>query len=851
MRFFYITVFTLLFFLQPMFTGAQEIDLSYYLPDDTEYDESIPTPKEVLGYEVGEWHVRHDQLVQYMYRLAEASDRVSIIEYARSYEKRPLVMLAITSPDNQGNLEQMRQTHMNWVSPGESSPALEDTPLVLWMGYSVHGNEPSGSNASLLVAYHLAAGNSSFIDNLLSESVVLIDPSINPDGLNRFASWANTHKTYAGVTDPQSREFNEMWPRGRTNHYFFDLNRDWLPVQHPESQGRIRLFHEWKPNVLTDFHEMGSNSTYFFQPGIPSRTHPRTPNKNQELTGKLAEYHAEALDSIGSFYYSKESFDDFYYGKGSTYPDVNGGVGILFEQASSRGHAQENDFGIITFPFTIRNQFNTSLSTLRGSLAMKDELLSYQQSFYKDALQEGKRAGGYYVFGSDNDEAKAYHLADILRQHKIDIYRPASRVSANGNDFDPDDSYVVPMSQPQYKLIRAIFEKRTSFTDSLFYDVSAWTFPLAFNLPYAEVSQVSLGEKIEELNFPEGEIIGDADDAYSYLFEWDGYYAPRAAYRLMEEGLRLRVATSPVTLPSGKTLDRGTILVGLGTQEMGKEEVKGLVEKIAREDGIDVYAVSTGLTGGVNLGSPSFETLTQPKAAVLVEGGFSSYEAGEIWHLLDQRMDIPVSLLSADNIGRMDLSRYNTIIMPDMYYGGSESLKNQLAAWVRNGGTLVAIKGSARWLSQGDLLDISYKEGEPADSNEAVTYADMSNKMGAQVIGGAIFEGEIDLTHPIGYGYNRSRISLFRDHTDFMLKGDNPYATPIMYTANPLASGYISEENEEMLKNTAALIVKNAGRGKIIAFADNPNFRAFWYGTNKLFMNSLFFGPVINRRSSR
>ncbi|MGB5978929.1 MAG: M14 metallopeptidase family protein, partial [Cyclobacteriaceae bacterium] len=454
------------------------------MPEGTEYDPAVPEPEEVLGYHVGEWHVRHDQLVQYMYKLAETSDRVSIVEYARTYEQRPLVLLAITSSENQQNLEALKSTHKDRLE-ADANDAGGKNPLVVWMGYSVHGNEPSGSNSSMLLAYYLAAGNSPWIDRLLDETIVLVDPSINPDGLNRFASWVNTHKSYAGVTDPQSREFNEIWPRGRTNHYYFDLNRDWLPVQHPESQGRIKMFHQWKPNVLTDFHEMGSNSTYFFQPGIPSRTHPRTPGMNQELTGKLAEYHAEALDSIGSFYFSKESFDDFYYGKGSTYPDVNGGVGILFEQASSRGHAQENDFGTITFPFTIRNQFNTSLSTLRGSLDLKEELLDYQQSFYRDALKEGRSAGGYYVFGSENDAAKTFHLAELLKKHEIDIYRPSSDVSTGGNTFRTDNSYVVPLSQPQYRLIRAIFEKRTSFTDSLFYDVSAWTIPLAFNVPYA------------------------------------------------------------------------------------------------------------------------------------------------------------------------------------------------------------------------------------------------------------------------------------------------------------------------------------------------------------------------------
>jgi hypothetical protein len=481
---------------------------------------------------------------------------------------------------------------------------------------------------------------------------------------------------------------------------------------------------------------------------------------------------------------------------------------------------------------------------------MKDELLRYQQSFYKNAMQEGRSAGGYYIFGSENDKAKAYHLAEMLKRHRIDLYRPSSNVNAGGNTFRPETSYVVPLSQPQYRLIRAIFEKSTTFTDSLFYDISAWTMPLAFNIPYAETGRVSLGEKIDSLRFPEGNFRAD-ENSYAYLFEWDGYYAPRAAYRLMKEGVRLRVATTPITLEDGRTLDRGTVMVGVGTQDKDGAEIHTLMQRIAREDGIDVYGAGSGLTGGVNLGSPSLEGLPKPEIAMLVEGGISSYEAGEIWHLMDQRMNIPVSMLSLDNISRADLSRYNTIIMPDMYYGGNDALKSQLSAWVRGGGTLIALKGSAKWLSQSEVLELAYKSSPMSDTTRAGSYADLENKMGAQVIGGAIFNATMDLTHPIAYGYDNQAISLFVDHTDFIKPTGNPYAYPVRFTSDPVSSGYISEENEDLLRNSAAVVVKNAGRGKIIVFADNPNFRAFWYGTNKLFLNSLFFGPVIDRRSAR
>src|SRR6185503_10904272 len=292
----------------------------------------------------------------------------------------------ITSQKNLAKLEQIRQQHVELTDPTKSgSLNLDNMPIVVWMGHSIHGNEQSGSNAALLGAYYLTAALGPQIDDLLEHVVILFDPSFNPDGMQRFSTWVNQHKSKNLVSDPNSREFSEVWPGGRFNHYWFDLNRDWLPAVHVESQNRLKWYHMWKPNILTDHHEQGSNATFFFQPGVPSRVNPLTPDKNQELTAKLGKFHAAFLDRIGSLYFTKENYDDFYYGKGSTYPDINGAIGILFEQASSRGHAQQTANGILRFPFTIRNQFVTALSTLEGAKALRKEFLSWQRDFYKSA----------------------------------------------------------------------------------------------------------------------------------------------------------------------------------------------------------------------------------------------------------------------------------------------------------------------------------------------------------------------------------------------------------------------------------------------------------------------------------
>ena len=853
-----------LIFSLVMMTSAfaqDDITLDYYLPDDVTYDSSIPTPEEVIGHQIGQWHITHDKLVYYMRALAEASDRVTYMEYATTYEDRPLVMLTITSPDNHESIDRIKENHLLLKDTSQSENLdLSTMPVIVNMGYSVHGNEPSGSNAAPLVAYYLAAAQGDEIETMLDNAVILMDPSLNPDGLHRFSTWANMHKSIkASVTDPEDREHNEVWPGGRTNHYWFDLNRDWMPVQHPSSRGRISMYHEWLPNVLTDHHEMGTNSTYFFQPGVPSRTNPNTPQRNQDLTMAIAEFHADALDERQELYYSRESFDDYYYGKGSTYPDVFGTIGILFEQASSRGHAQESVHGVLTFPETILNQVTTSFSTLEASTELRVDLLDHMRTFYREAEEEASNSSiKAYVFGDSNDHAKTYHLADLFSFHDVEIYELAEDAEFNGQEFKSGEAYVIPAEQTQHKFIKAMFERRTEFTDSLFYDVSTWTLPYAFNLPFAELSQREfsdsmLGSSVEDPAMPEGQVIGGRSQ-YAYLFEWDEYYTPRTLYRLQEAGLRTKVASKPfraVTTGGVREFDYGTILVSLGIQDMNELEIYRLMQQAASEDGVTVYSVRSGLNpSGIDLGSPSFEDLEMPSTAIIGGEGTSSYDVGEVRHLFDQRYHMPITILEKDELGGADLSRYNTIIMVDGYYSDiSNGVAEEVKRWVRNGGTLILQQDAIGWGISEGLAEIEFVDS-PDDSVSQRRYADLSNTRGAQFIGGSIFHATLDLTHPLGYGYNSDEITVFRNTTDFMELAENPYATPLRYTSEPLASGYISEENSELIGNTASIIVGGYGRGKVISFADNPSFRAFWFGTNKLLMNAVFFGDTISGAAS-
>ena len=818
--------------------GAQEnLDLSYYLPENVTYNKEISTPQEVLGYIPGEWHVSHDLLISYMRTLANESPRISIENRGSTYEGRPLLLLTITSEENHKKLDQIRENHLKLTLPGSGQLNTGEMPIVVYQGFSIHGNEASGSNAALLAAYHLAAGQGPEMENLLENTVILFDPSLNPDGLQRFSYWANIHKSENLNPDPQDREFDEVWPGGRTNHYWFDMNRDWLPVQLPESRARIATFHKWQPNILTDHHEMGSNSTFFFQPGIPERTHPLTPQKNQDLTREIGTYHAAAFDKLGSFYYTEENYDDFYYGKGSTFPDINGSIGILFEQASSRGHIQETDNGPLSFPFTIRNQFTAALSTLEASKNMRSKILDFQREFYNNARNSAGK--GAYVFGNSKDPNSAYHLAEILKRQQVEVHELAEDFKADGKSYKKGTAYVIPKNQRQHRLVEAMFEKRTKFADSLFYDISAWSFPYAFNLDFNDnVDMKSAGNKIDSLQKPEMAAVSKSE--YGYLMEWHNYYAPKALNMILKEDLRAQVAMQPFEA-AGKKYDYGTILIPIQNQELNSEELFELVTKISREANIEFQGVATGLTKGISLGSNEFRALKPQKVAMIVGEGVTPYDAGEIWHLFDQRYDMLLTKLDTRNLGRANLSEYTDIILPNSW--GSALGKNEidnLKEWVRDGGTLIGYKNAANFFKQNDFMKMELLENDVKPKN--VTFEERRDFRGAQGIGGAIFRAKQDRSHPVNFGYMNDEIPLFRDTTIFVKADSTSYNNPIQYTENPLISGYISDPNLKLIANTVPFKRTGMGRGNVILFTDNTNFRAFWYGTNKLLMNAIFFG---------
>ena len=595
---------------------SSQVTSVYYLPEDVSYNKEITTPEKFIGHEVGEWHLTHDKLYNYMLELARISDRAIWEEYGRSYEGRPLGHLIISSPENIRNIEMLRLQHLKLSDPDVSAGIdIRNLPVFIKLGYGIHGNESSAQNASVLVAYYLTAGEGSKLDELLRNAVILIDPALNPDGMQRHSTWVNFTKSLNNNPDPNSWEFSEPWPGGRTNHYWFDLNRDYIMLQHPESKGRVAAFYRWRPNINTDHHEQGANATFFYQPGIQSRNNPMTPSDNQDLTAEIGKYHEKYLNSIGSLYFTEESYDDFYVGKGSSYPDIHGSVGILFEQAGVKGHLKETPNMLLSFPFAIRNQFTVSLSTLEAGLAMKDKLLESQRKFYKDAtVLADKHSVKAYIFTEPDDKGKLSEFIKILAGHRIKIYKLARDVSKGGVSYKADNSFIVPLKQNEYRFIRSLFDPVKEFTDSTFYDISTWVLPMSFNIQYSAVNIAKemeglLGAEVMEPPVADGKITGP-QDPYAYLFEWNEYLAPKALYELQRAGIRTRVSMGKFSFRNSSldhSFSYGTIMIHTEDQTVNREELRKLIGSAAEKCGLTVYGVNTGFTeSGMDLGSGNF-----------------------------------------------------------------------------------------------------------------------------------------------------------------------------------------------------------------------------------------------------
>ena len=816
---------------------------NYFLENYKPFNNSILSPEEFLGYEIGFQHTRHDQIVSYLTYLSTVSNKADLVNYGKTHEGRNLVILTITSESNLNNLDDIQKEHLQYTVPGTSVDLNKDLPIIINLGYGVHGNEPSSSEAALLTAYTLVASMNKKIEKFRQQSVVFIDPTINPDGRDRHTQWANQNKSINLVADQYDSEHNEAWPRGRTNHYWFDLNRDWLLAVNPESRNKLKWFHNWYPNVVTDFHEMGTNSNYFFEPmKTNASVNPLIPEENYNvLSPKFAEYYVKALDSIGSFYYTKESFDETYPGYGSSYPDVQGALAILFEQASSRGHLQETNYGTISFGFTIRNQYLSSIATVEAAVDNKEMLRDYQKRFFDSSLKEFK-----------DDKVKAYEFGDLYDQNRNKAFIDKLLIH-NVKVYKSKGKYIVPVNQTQSRMVKNFFETYDKYVDSVFYDASAWSMSNFYNMKSKKLKNFNIESEVLSTNNLVKNVKVNKSE-YSYILDWDDYNSVATLNYLQKNNLITYSAFKPFSVKVNETsgiknFNYGSILIPVSKQKMSSEKLYKIIKTAQEKFNVPIYNSKSGFSiKGIDLGSNNFRINKPVKVGLLVGEGVNSYEAGEVWHLMDTRIHMPLSKIRLSQFSRVPLEKYTTLIIVSGSYNQlTKTDIEKINNWVKKGNTLITIAKGSSWAIEKELV----KESLLEPSNDSIfsrkNYVSAAENIGRERIGGAILKVDIDLTHPLAFGYRDSSIPVYKNNNVFINKTKDHYSSVGVYSKDPHIDGYISEKNlKNNFKNTASLIVSRLSSGRVVMFADNPNFRGSWYGTNKLFLNAIFFGNNIN-----
>ncbi|MEC7772707.1 MAG: M14 family metallopeptidase [Bacteroidota bacterium] len=794
--------------------------------------QQLKSPSEFLGYELGSQFTRHHEVVDYYEYLAEAaSDRVQLTVYGQTNERRPLILAYVSSAENLANLETIRQEHLkDTEGTGNSSKAI------VWLSYNVHGNESVSTEASMKTIYELLTKKSSYLEN----TVVIMDPCINPDGRDRYSNWYNQYKNTPYQVDPNSKEHHEGWWSGRSNHYMFDLNRDWAWLTQVESQQRLKMFNQWLPHIHVDFHEQGVNNPYYFAPAAEPY-HEVITDFQRDFQVTLGRNHAKYFDANGWFYFTKEVFDLLYPSYGDTYPIYNGSIGMTYEQGGS-GRA---GLGVITaigdtltLKDRIAHHFTTGLSTVEVSSQNAEKLNEEFRKFHQN--KEFKYQS--YVLKGDKDKLDA--LKSLLDKHNIE-YGDLASGSYRGHNYGTGSSgslsinkngMVVSTDQPKGTLVKVLFEPSAKLSDSLTYDITAWSLPYAYGLDaVASTSSVSV-QNVQE-TMPSSNI---SNGSYAYITDWNSMDDARFLAALLKEGIRVRKADHPFTI-EGKSFERGTLIITKGDNE-NKEGFISTLQTIATKFQKDITPTTTGFVdSGKDFGSSSIQMITKPKIAVLSGGPTSTLRFGEIWHFFEQQLQYPLTVIGDDYANRVDLNEYNILVLPGGRYGNhfNEGELSKLKDWVRQGGKIIAMGGSIDALDGEKGFGIEKKKMEKdSGDNKPQPYKDWERERIKGAITGAIFKTKVDNSNPLAYGYGPDYFSLKLGSSAFNYL-DSGNAVYLEQNSKPF-SGFAGTEAQKRISETLVFGVENYGRGQVIYMVDNPLFRGFWENGKLFFANALF-----------
>jgi hypothetical protein len=798
--------------------------------------QNIKSPSEFLGYEIGSRFTRHHKVVEYFKYVSNTLSNVKLEKYGETNEHRPLYLSYISSQENINNLENIRKTNLSQT--GIINGNSDNKTAIVWLSYNVHGNEASSTEASMLTIYELVTAKKSWLKN----TVIIMDPCINPDGRDRYVNWFNQVKSTPFNITQDAKEHHEPWPGGRPNHYLFDLNRDWAWATQIETQQRIKIYNKWMPHIHVDFHEQGINSPYYFAPAAEP-FHEIITDWQRDFQTQIGKNHANYFDKEGWLYFTKESFDLLYPSYGDTYPTFMGAIGMTYEQAG-HGRAglgiQTDEGEVLTLKDRALHHMTTGLSTVEISSRNAEKLNSEFKKFFKNKNLEYKS----FVLKNDNED-KINRLIDLLDTHEIK-YEYAIKGTIKGYRFNTEKEekfttsngdLVIHTNQPKGKMVKVLFEPKAKLSDSLTYDITAWSLPYAhgFDAIASKTKVSSIESKAEK------SITNTIDkSAYAYISKWNSLEDATFLGALLQQNITPRFSEKIFSL-EGKTYDPGTLIILRNDNRTSDFDEK--LNKIANKHQRKIQLVATGFVdSGLDFGSYSVKPINKQKIALLSGKGTSSLSFGEIWHFFETELKYPLTILNSDYFSKTNFSKYDVIIIPNGYYSNvlHKTTLDKLSTFVSAGGTLIVIGNALNSFADKKGYSLKSKESKKDSTKYNLTpYADQERKSIQNLITGAIFKSKVDVTHPLAFGYKSDYFSLKLSGTSFN------------YLENGINVAYFDKDTENVSGYAGSRAIKNIpesllfgeeqkGRGSIVYMVDNPLFRSFWHNGKLFLANAVF-----------
>ena len=832
--------------------------LALVFSQTTLFGQKLLSPKEFMGYERGEQFTPHNLLVDYYHHAAANSDIMQLKEYGKTNQGRPLLYAILSSKENLQNLEKIRLNNLRRVGLADGQYDNSNPVTIVWISMNVHGNEPASSETAPQLLYELINPNRADTKEWLKNTVVIIDPCVNPDGNHRYTHWVNNVSDKMPNTSPDAREHREPWPGGRVNHYYFDLNRDWAWCTQKESQQRIEVYKQWMPHVVPDFHEMGYNSPYYFAPAAQPFHKYITPFQ-RAFQIEIGKNHAKYFDKEGWLYFSKEVFDLLYPSYGDTYPTYNGAIGMTYEQGGiGAGRAIQTESGLIlTLKDRVAHHLTTGLSTVEISSKNAKRLVDNFTDFYKNNTANPPGTLKSYIIKGTNPRTKIKAFCELLDRHKIKYGRiKGSRTTTayeylTGKDTPlsiTEDDVVISAYQPMAMLTQVLLDPEPELVDSATYDITAWSLPHAYGLvTYATKERIDPTQSVD-LKSTQPAIKAETK-AYAYMATWTGLNNAKFATTLLNRGFKIRAASTPIEVEN-KKFDRGTLMILRGDNPTMFNFDREIIDVAAQNDQ-DITAISTGFVDkGYDFGSNHYDLLTKPNVAIIYDDDVDNNSYGQMWYYFEQDLNTSVTQIKLTDLSRVNLSRFNVIVMTDGNYSNLDSARaEKFRQWVSDGGRLILIGDAVGAFEEKKGFEItkfaSKKEKDAADDvqnaetlkRRFMHFDDFERDAISDGNPGSIFKVNLDNTHPLAYGMPPYYFTLKTGGTAYQpLKN----AMNIGYLDDKFKPlGFVGSRLKQQLKGSMVFATQPIRRGVVVYMIDNPLYRAFWYQGKCLFSNAV------------